>query len=83
MKNGWKAANAKISSLSIADSVDFRIADGQDHGFFNKQPWADITLIAADRFLRDLGYLEGDPTLAVSKTGETLKNANKTVDSTR
>ena len=83
LKNGWKAASAKISSLNIADSVDIRIADGQGHGFFNKQPWTDITLIEADRFLKALGYLEGDPTLAMPKTGEKLKDANKTVDSTR
>ena len=83
LKNGWKSATAKISSLNIADSVDVRIADGQGHGFFNRQPWTDVTLIEADRFLKGLGYLEGDPALMMSKTGEKLKNANKTVDSTR
>ena len=82
MKKGWKAADTKIASLKIADSVNVRIADGQGHGFFNKQPWADITLIEADRFLHDLGFLEGDPTLAMPQSGEQLKDANKTVDST-
>ena len=83
LKKGWKAASAKISSLNIADSVDVRIADGQRHGFFNRQPWTDVTLIEADRFLKALGYLEGDPTLIMPKTGEKLEDANKTVDSTR
>jgi len=83
LKKGWKAASAKIDSLKIADSVDVRIANGQGHGFFNKQPWTDITLIEADRFLHGLGYLEGDPTLALPATGEKLKDANKTVDPTR
>jgi len=83
LKKGWKAASAKISSLNIADSVEVRIADGQRHAFFNRQPWTDVTLIEADRFLKALGYLEGDPTLTMPKTGEKLKDANKTVDSTR
>ena len=73
LKNGWKAALAKISSLKIADSVDVRSAEGQDHGFFNRQPWADVTLIEADKFLRTLGYLEGDPTLKMPETGEKLE----------
>ena len=72
LKNGWKAASAKISSLKIDDSVDVRIAEGQDHGFFNRQPWADVTLIEADRFLKALGYLEGDPSLKMPETGEKL-----------
>jgi 5,10-methenyltetrahydromethanopterin hydrogenase len=55
----------------------------QRHACFNRQPWTDVTLIEADRFLKALGYLEGDPTLTMPKTGEKLKDANKTVDSTR
>ena len=73
LKNGWKAASAKISSLKITDSVDVRIAEGQDHGFFNRTPWADVTLIEADKFLRTLGYLKGDPTLKMPETGEKLE----------
>ena len=73
LKNGWKAALAKISSLKIADSVDVRSAEGQDHGFFNRQPWADVTLIEADKFLKTLGYLKGDPTLKMPETGEKLE----------
>ena len=72
-KNGWKAASAKISSLKIADSVGVRIAEGQNHGFFNRQPWADVTLIEADRFLKALGYLEGNPALKMPETGEKLE----------
>ncbi|MEM8954231.1 MAG: alpha/beta hydrolase fold domain-containing protein [Verrucomicrobiota bacterium] len=83
LKNGWKAAGAKVASLDLADSVEVRIADGQDHGFFNKEPWMDITLIAADRFLHDLGYLKGEPTLSLPATGEKLKDLHKTVDPAR
>ena len=71
MKNGWTPAAAKMKSLGIT-SVEMQIAEGQTHAFFNKQPWKDITLIAADRFLTKLGYLKGKPTLAMPKTGEKL-----------
>ena len=69
--NGWTAAAAKMKSLGIT-SVEMRIAEGQTHAFFNKQPWKDITLIAADEFLTKLGYLQGKPTLSMPKTGEAL-----------
>jgi hypothetical protein len=49
-----------------------QIAEGQTHAFFNKQPWKDITLIAADKFLTKLGYLQGKPTLSMPETGERL-----------
>lgn len=39
------------------------IAEGKGHGFFNKSPWRERTLIAADQFLASLGLLEGSPTL--------------------
>ena len=73
LKKGWKTASAKMSSLKISDSVDVRIANGQGHGFFNRKPWSDVTLIEADRFLKALGYLEGNPTLIMPKTGEKLE----------
>jgi len=81
MKKGWVPASEKMKSLGIK-STDLRIAEGMGHAFFNRQPWADITLIAADKFLNSLGYLKGDPTLAMPKSGEQLKDANKTVNST-
>ena len=72
LKNGWTPAAAKMKSLGIT-SVDLRIAEGETHAFFNKQPWKDITLIAADQFLNKLGYLKGKPTLSLPKSGETLE----------
>jgi len=39
------------------------IAEGKGHGFFNKSPWRERTLIAADKFLASLGLLEGTPAL--------------------
>jgi arylsulfatase A-like enzyme/acetyl esterase/lipase len=58
---GWKPAYAKLKSLG--SPIDYRIAEGQSHAFFNKQPWADVTIAAADRFLVKHGYLQGEPTL--------------------
>jgi acetyl esterase len=71
MKKGWSPAQEKMKSLGIK-SVDVRIADGMGHGFFNSQPWADLTLISADRFLKKHGLIKGDPTLDAPKTGEKL-----------
>ncbi len=41
------------------------LAEGQPHGFFNRPPWRERTIIAADKFLASLGYLKGKPTVAV------------------
>ena len=71
MKKGWIPAHEKIKSLGIK-STDFRVAEGMGHGFFNSQPWADITLVAADKFLNEHGFIDGEPTLAEPKTGEKL-----------
>jgi len=68
---GWNSAYEKMTSLDIK-SVELWIAEGQTHAFFNREPWADITLTAADEFLTNLGFLEGKPTLAAPKTGEKL-----------
>ena len=81
MKKGWVPASEKMKSLGIK-STDLRIAEGMGHAFFNRQPWADITLIAADKFLKEHDLIEGEPTLAMPKSGEQLKDANKTVNST-
>ena len=71
LKNGWTPAAARMKSLGIT-SVEMQIAEGQTHAFFNKQPWKDLTLIAADQFLTRLGYLQGKPTLSMPETSETL-----------
>ena len=76
MKNGWMPAAAKMKSLGIT-SVDMRIAEGETHAFFNKQPWKDITLIATDQFLKNLGYLKGEPTLSMPKSVQKLVKSQK------
>ena len=53
-------------------AIDLQLAEGQGHGFFNKDPWQTVTLIAADRFLARQGLLPGEPSLAAPATGEHL-----------
>lgn len=44
--------------------ADLYTAADQPHGFFNRSPWIEATTEAADRFLTDLGYTEGKPTVS-------------------
>ncbi len=53
----WK----KAKTLSVR--ADEYIAEGQGHGFFNRSPWLERTMIAADKFLASLGLLKGPPTI--------------------
>ena len=46
------------------------LAEGQGHGFFNRSPWQERTMIAVDTFLASLGYLKGDPTIEAPSGGE-------------
>jgi acetyl esterase/lipase len=75
-KNGWDTAHAKWKSLGN-QTIDLQIAPGQSHGFFNKEPWRTVTLIAADRFLVKQGLLTGEPTLQAPATREKLLPAPK------
>ena len=70
-KHGWDAAQQKLQALGNT-TTELWLAEGRRHSFFNKQPWQNVTLIAADRFLMRQGLLQGDPTLAAPATGEKL-----------
>ena len=69
--DGWEPAYEKLKKLGN-ESVEVYIAEGEKHAFFNHQPWTDLTLAAADRFLHKLGLIEGEPTLSAPASGETL-----------
>ena len=47
----------------IGAKVDYYIAPGESHGFFNHSPWTEVTAAKADEFLTSLGYLSGPPTV--------------------
>lgn len=68
---GWNTAYEKMQSLNI-HSVEFWIAEGQQHSFFNKQPWQNITIRASDEFLKTHGLIQGETTLELPKTREQL-----------
>lgn len=71
-KKGWDAAHAKWKNLGCR-SIDLQIAPGQPHGFFNRDPWQTITLLAADRFLAKHGLVDGEPTKAMPSGGQRLE----------
>ncbi len=59
---GWNATHEKWKSLGT-ETIELWMAPGQEHAFFNKEPWRTVTLIAADDFLVRHGLLEGKATL--------------------
>ena len=70
-KKGWDTAHARWKSLGTK-TIDLRIAPGQPHSFFNKDPWRTLTLIEADKFLVQQGLLSGEGTLKAPASGEKL-----------
>ncbi len=51
---------AKARTLGVR--CDEYVQEGVGHGFFNRSPYTEATLHAADEFLASLGYLQGPPT---------------------
>ncbi len=43
------------------------------HGFFNKEPWIQVTARKMDEFLMSLGYLGGNPTIKLPENAPELK----------
>lgn len=60
----WKKAE------EIGVRADKYLAEGQGHGFFNRSPWLERTLVVADKFLASLGFLKGEPTVTVPEVAE-------------
>jgi acetyl esterase/lipase len=59
---------AKAAGLGVR--AELYTADGQPHGFFNRSPWRESTLRAADAFLVSLGWLKGEPAIAAPANAE-------------
>ena len=70
-KKGWDTTFASLTSLGNT-TTEQHLATGEAHGFFNKDPWQTVTLIAADRFLVEQGLLTGEATLKAPSSGEKL-----------
>lgn len=58
-------ANMKAAGVRC----ETRYYDGQQHGFFNREPYKSQTLKEADQFLKSLGWLTGSATIA-DRTGD-------------
>ena len=48
-------------SRQLGNRVDLYLAQGEDHGFFNKSPWYEHSLLRIEDFLVSLGFLEELP----------------------
>jgi acetyl esterase len=64
-KVGWDAMVKQMREKGN-QTTEVWVAEGQPHGFFNKDPWQTATLAKADAFLIKLGLLEGEARLGVS-----------------
>lgn len=47
-------------------------AKDMPHGFFNKEPWIQVTTRKMDEFLSSLGYLGGEPTIKLPESAPSL-----------
>jgi acetyl esterase len=52
-------------SKELGHRSEMFTAEEQPHGFFNKSPWREKTLLRTDEFLVSLGHLQGKPTIKV------------------
>ena len=66
-----RAFCAKARELGV--TAELFTANGQQHGFFNKPPWTQVTLQRADEFLAKYGYVEGKPTVQIPEGAPVLK----------
>ncbi len=62
-----KALGLRVEMWSAAD---------MPHGFFNKEPWIQVTAKKMDEFLISLGYLGGEPTIKLPEGAPELKREN-------
>jgi acetyl esterase/lipase len=77
-KDTWKpGADAALKRLKELGNttIEMWLAEGEKHGFYTKQPWQDVALTAADKFLVERGFLKGNCTLAPPPGGEKLVKA--------
>ena len=75
-KQGWDAAHVQLKILGAGDRIHLWLAEDAGHSFFGKNPWKDLVLIEADRFLVSQGLLEGQPNLQRPVNGKKLMRAN-------
>jgi len=57
------AERFKDKMEKVNSRCDLILYKNQKHGFFNKSPYFEKTLLESDNFLISLGYLKGEPTI--------------------
>ena len=51
----------RSKARDVGARVELYLADGQRHGFFNREPWTGRTTKRADEYLVSIGYLTRSP----------------------
>lgn len=65
---GSKLFAKRAAKLDV--EAEIWTAKDQKHGFFNRPPWRESTLLLADRFLVKHGYLKGEATVKAPANAE-------------
>jgi acetyl esterase/lipase len=61
LKAGGDEYVSKARALGLR--AEMWSAPNMPHGFFNREPWIQVTARQVDQFLGSLGYLGGEPSL--------------------
>jgi acetyl esterase len=72
LKEGGDEYVKKARALGLR--AEMWSAPDMPHGFFNKEPWKQVTTRQMDVFLTSLNYLGGEPTLTLPEGAPTLKS---------
>jgi len=71
LKEGGDEYVKKATALGLR--AEMWTAADMPHGFFNKEPWIQVTAKKMDEFLTSLGYLGGEPTIKLPENAPALK----------
>lgn len=71
LKVGGDAYVKKAREIGLR--AEMWTAADMPHGFFNKEPWIQVTARKMDEFLMSLGYLGGNPTIKLPENAPELK----------
>lgn len=71
LKAGGDEYVTKAKALGVR--AEMWTAADMPHGFFNKEPWIQVTAKKMDEFLASLGYLGGEPLIKLPENAPSLK----------
>jgi len=72
--NSKLAATSNIKkATALGIRAEMWTAAEMPHGFFNKEPWIQVTAKQMDEFLISLGYLGGEPSIKLPEGAPSLK----------